>query len=157
MGNVITKFKTVKVPYTVQTISAPYVSRLMGKMESPRQVPTWGEYTTGSMAKYSDTDSWGWEVTKGGYTTKDEYVVVRYYRNSQMTSGRLEIEAIKTYLEDLGLETSEPQYQYGKSWRRNSDGEYQDYEEERSVYIRVSKPEETFSGHCRTCLCENVE
>ena len=155
----ITKYKTVKVPYTVATVSASHVSKLIGEMESPRQVPTWGEHTTGSLAKYFDSTYWGWEVQKNAsYTGKPgEFVWVTYYRNTQMSSGRIEIEAIKAHLEEKGFEVSEPDFHYTTSHRRDSNGDYVDFEEERSVRIRVSRPEENFSGHCRTCLCEHAE
>jgi hypothetical protein len=151
MGNVITKYKTVKVPYTVATVSPSWVSRLLAKIESPRQIPVWGEHTMGSLVK-SSGGSWGWEVTKGDYS--NEYVVVTYYLNSQMSSGRIEIEAIKVYLEGQGFEVTEPVYRYSKSFRPRGDGTYEDYEEETSVYVKVSRPEETFSGHCQTCNCQ---
>ena len=153
----ITKYKTVKVPYTVDTVSASHVSRLVSKIESPRQVPTWGEYTIGSLIKMNDNDLWGWEVTKNNYPKNDEHVFVTYYRNPQMSSGRIEIEAIKAELEEKGFEVSEPSYRYSKSYRRDSNGDYQDYETEGSVYVKVSKPEQNFSGHCQTCMCEHAE
>lgn len=151
MGN-ITKFKTVKVEYTVPTVSASHVSRLLAKMESPRQVPYWGNHTIGSMAKYTDTDSWGWEVSKA-HGSKDEYVWVTYYRHREMRSSRLEIEAIRKYLIDQGFEVDEPKYRYGKSWRRAEDGQYVDYEEETSAYLKVSKPVPRGLQHCETCSC----
>ena len=156
MGNVITKFKTVKVPYTVATVSASHISRLIGKMESPRQVPTWGEHTVGSLIKSSDYNTWGWEVQKGDkYSSKPgEYVWVTYYRNSQISSGRIEIEAIKSHLEAQGFEVSEPEYRYRSSYRRDAQGEYVDFDEESHVRVKVSRPEETFSGHCQTCNCQ---
>lgn len=159
MGNVITKYKTVKVPYTVATVSAPHVSRLIGKMASPRQIPTWGEYTAGSLAKLSDYGSWGWEVQKNdGYSSKPgEFVWVTYYRNSQMSSGRIEIEAIKAHLEEQGFEVSEPDYAYSSSYRRDAKGEYVDFDEERYVRVKVSRPEESFSGHCQSCKCQVSE
>jgi hypothetical protein len=155
----ITKYKTVQVPYTIATVSASHVSRLIGQMESPRQVPAWGEHTTGSLAKYDEYSYWGWEVMKNGsYAGKPgEFVWVTYYRNSQMSSGRIEIEAIKTQLEEQGFEVSEPDYGYKSSYRRDTKGEYIDFDEESHVRVRVSRPEETFSGHCQTCLCEHAE
>lgn len=154
MGN-ITKYKTVQVPYTVETVSAPYISRLLGKMASPRQLPWYGEHTVGSMTKYSDTgDSWGWEVSKASYREKDEFVWVNYYRHREMASTMIEIEAIRKYLIDLGFEVSEPTFRYGNAWRRNSDGEYVDYQEETSSYITVRKPVSEFTGHCQTCSCK---
>lgn len=152
----ITKYKTVKVPYTVPTVSASHVSRLLFKLESPRQVPSWGEHTIGSLVKLADNEVWGWEVTKSDYPKTDEYVFVTYYRNSQMSSGRIEIEAIKAHLEEQGFEVSEPTYRYSKSYRRDSNGDYQDHEEERSVYVKVSKPEEVFPGHCQSCMCQHL-
>jgi hypothetical protein len=158
----ITKYKTVQVPYTVATVSASHVSRLVGELESPRQVPTWGEHTTGSLAKRTVggyDNGWGWEVQKGSSYRNDkgEYVWVNYWRNSQMSSGRIEIEAIKAHLEHAGYEVSEPSYTFRSSWRRDETGKHVDFDEENHVTVKVRKPEETFSGHCRTCLCEHAE
>ena len=155
----ITKYKTVKVPYTVATVSAPHVSRLIGKMESPRQVPTWGPHTIGSMVKYTDNgERWGWEVTQEHYgSNKQEYVYVTYYRHPEMSSARCEIESIKVHLEEEGFEVSEPKYRYSTSYRRDTNGDLQDYEVESSVYLKVSRPEDVFSGHCQTCKCQVAE
>lgn len=158
----ITKYKKVQVAYEVETVSASHVSRLLSKMESPRQVPTWGDHTTGSMHKRvveGYDNYWGWEVTKP-WTYKNqstEQVYVTYTRNSQMSSGRIEIEAIKVYLEEQGFEVSEPNFTFRKSYRRDANGDYVDYEEEDHVRIEVRKPEKTFSGHCQTCMCEHAE
>jgi hypothetical protein len=155
----ITKYKTVKVPYTVATVSASHVSRLIGEMESPRQVPTWGEHTVGSLVKSSDYNTWGWEVQKNpSYTGKaGEFVWVTYYRNSQISSGRIEIEAIKAHLESKGFEVSEPDFSFKTSYRRDAEGEYVDFDEEHYVRVKVSKPEEVFPGHCQSCLCQHIE
>jgi hypothetical protein len=153
----ITKYKTVRVPYAVATVSASHISRLIGKMESPRQVPSWGEHTIGSLVKLADNEVWGWEVTKSSYPKTDEYVYVTYYRNGQMSSGRIEIEAIKAHLEVHGFEVSEPDFGYRSSYRRDAKGEYVDFDEERYVRVKVSKPEEVFPGHCQSCMCQHIE
>lgn len=157
MGNII-KYKTVKVPYIVATTSASHVSKLIGKMESPRQVPTWGEHTVGSLVRSSEYFAWGWEVQKSpSYSKPGEYAWVTYYRNSQMSSGRIEIEAIKAHLEAEGFEVSEPDFTYNTLYRRDAGGEYVDFDEERYVRVKVSRPEESFSGHCQTCMCQDTE
>lgn len=155
----ITKYKTVKVPYEVDTVSASHVSRLLSKMESPRQVPTYGEHTTGSMHKRiveGYDNYWGWEVNKPwSYKNQaTESVYVTYVKNTQMSSGRIEIEAIKVYLEEQGFEVGDPEYTFRKSYRRDTNGDYIDFDEEDHVRVKVSKPAQEFSGHCKTCLCE---
>lgn len=159
MGNTVTKYKNVKVAYEVPTISASHISRLLGQMGSPRQVPIWGTSTTGSMQKRiidGYDNYWGWEVNKSSTFGSDSKtsLIVRYYRHSEMRSGSTEIEAIRVYLRDLGFEVTEPKYHYTKAWRRDSNGEYQDYEEESSAYVFVSKKVE-LDEHCETCTCQH--
>lgn len=152
----ITMTKKIDVTYEQPTISASWVSRILGELgqldltdrEHVFFVPSScargvrrGQNLIQPMPKGDRLGhyDWGYSVEKDQYSSKATSVTVWYYKHPDLATPQPEIELIREYLHFVHkLDVSEPTYDYdtveGFSGTRTERKEYP-----RWAYVKVSK------------------